>query len=153
MEIHKAYNLKLHESCVVGCLVYTRTIGGWIVSVKGEEAITFVPLSREFAPKSNSQDNSKMFEEFIDWFNKTTSRKFRYTSEYRKMFNARVKEGFVMEDFKKATKAMLKNGWVVKNKQQHPVHLLRPANFQRYLNETPQGVDDDKPKTINYAGY
>jgi uncharacterized phage protein (TIGR02220 family) len=65
------------------------------------------------------------------------------------MFNARLKEGFVLEDFKKATKAMLKNKWVIDNKKQDPVHLLRPDNFQRYLNQ-PEPTQTAKP--ISYTG-
>jgi len=147
----EAYNLKLHESCKVDDMVYKRIVGGWLVHYHQSPCSTavFVPYSREFAPKSKEQQYDEMFQSFIDWFNATTGRNFKYTDNYRKMFNARVKEGFTMDDFKKATKAMLKNKWVVDNKKQEPVHLLRPDNFQRYLN---QPEVDKAKQPISYTG-
>lgn len=144
------HSLKLHQEALFDDVWYKRVIGGWMAWLDGDGQTVFVPYSREFAPKNTkANDNDEMFRAFIDWFNDVAKRNFKYTDNYRKMFYARVKEGFTLEDFERATKAMLKNKWVIDNKQQHPVHLLRPDNFQRYLNQAPQ---DDKLKSVDYSG-
>jgi uncharacterized phage protein (TIGR02220 family) len=146
--VMEAYNLKLHQECLIDDVWYKRVIGGWLVWIDGGEYTTFIPYSKEFASRQAKQTDDEMFRSFIDWFNETTNRSFKYTDNYRRMFYARVKDGFTMEDFQRATKVMLKNRWVIDNKQQHPVHLLRPDNFQRYLNQAPQS---EEHKSISYT--
>lgn len=62
---------------------------------------TFSTVKKTPQPKKEEQDNSAAIKEIIDYLNTKAGTKFRYsTKETQKHINARLKEGYTLQDFK-----------------------------------------------------
>lgn len=99
---------------------------------------------------SDSDEKESTFleeaKEIIGYLNEKTGGKFRYqTKATRENINARLKEGYTVEDFK----TVIDNkcaAWLGDKKMSQflrPETLFRPSHFESYLNEKPQsnGID------------
>lgn len=80
---------------------------------------------------------SDLYKEVIDYLNKKTNKNFKYTStNSKKHINARIKEGYVLNDFKKVIDIKT-NDWLNDKKMNK---YLRPetlfgSKFENYINE------------------
>lgn len=81
------------------------------------------------------------YEDFISDFNELTKRKYVGDVTSRGHFNARLKEGFGREDFKKAIKNCMTDRFHIESKLKHltPEFILRPDKLQKFLNASMTG--------------
>jgi len=91
---------------------------------------------------TNSNNKNIPYEEIIESLNKEAGKKFRPTTKsFRKLINARIAEGFTLEDFIQVNKNKSldwKNS-VKMNKFLNPETLYCSKHFDTYLNSTVQG--------------
>jgi uncharacterized phage protein (TIGR02220 family) len=82
------------------------------------------------------------FKNFILLFNKLTNRSFKGDEKAKRQFNARIKEGYTEEQFKKAIENTACNDWFVQNPTYlTPEFLTRADKLEKYLNaKTPVGA-------------
>ena len=85
---------------------------------------------------SNLEKGISPFGEFIDFVNEVTGKKYKPVTKYEKSFNWRIKEGYTLEDLKKATlNASMsfphnENGFI----HLTPELITRPDKLEKYLN-------------------
>jgi uncharacterized phage protein (TIGR02220 family) len=99
------------------------------------------PLSGK-KKKENFNDKIKII---IDYLNLKCNKKFTYKNKsYNSHINARLTEGFTIDNFKKVIDNKLKDknfkdnpGWY------NPETLFRPSNFEKYLNEYHRKTDSE----------
>jgi len=104
------------------------------------------PTSDEVGP-SKTYDSYK---EFIDMFNELASRSFRYgDSKARRQLKARMKDGYNLEDFKKALQAALADSFHKESDYKYltPEFLTRSDKLDRFLAQA-----EDAPKTYTKTG-
>nr|DAE68300.1 MAG TPA: hypothetical protein [Caudoviricetes sp.] len=103
--------------------------------------------------KKKEKDNNNIYSLVIDYLNRKASTNYRSTTKNTQSFiNARVKEGYTVEDFKKVIDSKSKD-WLNTDFEKY----LRPATlfgtkFENYLNEAnkkePTAIGSDKNKNI-----
>jgi len=109
-----------------------------------------------FNPYDNDSDNDSEYvkgesegeietishSEFIELFNSITERNYKGTSKDKAQFSSRVKDGYTLEDFKKAIKNCLSDPYHKENPQHlTPEFITRPDKLEKFLNyktSTPQ---------------
>ena len=99
------------------------------------------------------KDNNNIYSLVIDYLNRKASTNYRSTTKNTQSFiNARLKEGYTVEDFKKVIDSKSKE-WLSTDFEKY----LRPATlfgtkFENYLNEAnkkePTAIGSDKNKNI-----
>ena len=95
-------------------------------------------------------DHSSEIKQIIDYLNERTQSHFSpKTAETRKSINARLKEGYTVDDFKKVIDAKVKDWGDNPEMREYlrPQTLFRPSNFESYLNEAnrPRARDNKNP--------
>lgn len=103
--------------------------------------------------KKKEKDNNNIYSLVIDYLNRKASTNYRSTTKNTQSFiNARVREGYTVEDFKKVIDSKSKE-WLNTDFEKY----LRPATlfgtkFENYLNEAnkkePTAIGSDKNKNI-----
>ena len=101
--------------------------------------------------ESTRVDNDNVIKDVIEYLNIKIGTKYKYNSDYiNKHINARLSEGFALEDFKTVIdkKYLEWNGTEM-------AKFLRPetlfgTKFQAYLNELPSA---EAKKTVHYGGF
>ena len=103
--------------------------------------------------KKKEKDNNNIYSLVIDYLNRKASTNYRSTTKNTQGFiNARLKEGYTVEDFKKVIDSKSKE-WLNTDFEKY----LRPATlfgtkFENYLNEAnkkePTAIGSDKNKNI-----
>jgi len=72
----------------------------------------------------------------IDYLNSKANKKFTYNNKsYNSNINARLQDGFSLEDFKKIIDNKCQDKFFIENDYLNPDTLFRPKNFEKYLNE------------------
>lgn len=85
--------------------------------------------------KDKDKDKEGNFSKFLNSFNEITERNFKGTDKARKQFNARKKEGFVLDDFIKAITNCKNDPFHKENpKYLTPEFITRSDKLQMYLN-------------------
>lgn len=98
---------------------------------------------------SNSNSYSLFIKEIIDYLNTITNKKYTYTNKsFNRYIEARLKEGFSVEDFKTVIDKKYKewNGTEFE-KFLKPTTLFAPSHFEEYLN---QEVKEQKTETEKF---
>lgn len=78
--------------------------------------------------------------EFLEWFNKTRTEHLKQPSNFKVLTYydqtnlSELTKNYTGEDFVKAFKNMIKDGWAKTNNKVTPDHFLKPENFNKYLN-------------------
>ena len=114
-------------------------VGG---SVGGNEA----PLVQEKEKEKEKEESIiPSFQErvgkFLNWFNTEFTKHGKPQSKFRTLNNQtesnlkRLLDKYSTEEWSYAFSNMVKSDWVVQNKNATPDHFLRPANFEKYLNQ------------------
>ena len=97
-------------------------------------------------------DHSSEIKQIIDYLNERTQSHFSpKTAETRKSINARLKEGYTVDDFKKVIDAKVKDWGDNPEMREYlrPQTLFRPSNFESYLNEANRPRARDKKNPFN----
>lgn len=89
---------------------------------------------------SNNKSNSfsKEIKEIIDYLNIKLNKRYTYSNKsYNAKINARLKEGFTVDDFKTVIDKKC-NDWLGKEYEQYltPDTLFAPSKFEKYLNQS-----------------
>ncbi len=88
--------------------------------------------------RRKEKKREELYNDFLISFNNTTSRKFKILDDKSKrQLNARLKEGFTVDDIIKATINCSKDQYHLDNPQYlTPEFITRPDKLQKYLNAT-----------------
>lgn len=96
--------------------------------------------------KNDNNNNIDSFQErvskFLNWFNAEFTKHGKPQSKFRTLNNQtennlkRLLDKYTTEEWSHAFSNMVKSEWVIQNKNATPDHFLRPANFEKYLNQT-----------------
>jgi Cys-tRNA synthase (O-phospho-L-seryl-tRNA:Cys-tRNA synthase) len=88
---------------------------------------------------------------FLNWFNAEFVKHGKQQAKFRTL-NAQTESNlkklldkYTTEEWCLAFENMICNTWVIENKNATPDHFLRPANFEKYLNQ----VKNENTKTAN----
>jgi hypothetical protein len=120
----------------------------------GIEAPT-VQLKEKEKEKEKEEYTKVPFQErvnkFLNWFNAEFVKHGKQQSKFRTL-NAQTESNlkklldkYTTEEWCLAFENMICNTWVIENKNATPDHFLRPANFEKYLNQ----VKNENTKTAN----
>lgn len=109
------------------------------------------PVSKQSAPKQTrhageTKQATANIDSILTYLNQKTGKRFSLkTATNRKWIRARLKEGFTVQDCKTVIDKKFADWHGVQfasgglgDDYMTPVTLFRPANFERYLNETPR---------------
>jgi hypothetical protein len=87
---------------------------------------------------------------FLLWFNTEFIKHGKQQSKFRTL-NAQTESNlkklldkYSTEEWNTAFENMINNSWVIENKNATPDHFLRPANFEKYLNQGKQQKNNFK---------
>ena len=115
--------------------------------------VTTIQQQSNNTTKKKEKDNNNIYSLVIDYLNRKASTNYRSTTKNTQSFiNARLKEGYTVEDFKKVVDSKSKE-WLNTDFEKY----LRPATlfgtkFENYLNEAnkkePTAIGSDKNKNI-----
>ena len=78
---------------------------------------------------------------FLNWFNLEFTKHNRPQAKFKTLNNQtennlkKLLDKYTTDEWSLAFSNMIKNAWVIENKNATPDHFLRPANFEKYLNE------------------
>lgn len=96
--------------------------------------------------KNDNNNNIDSFQDrvskFLNWFNAEFTKHGKPQSKFRTLNNQtesnlkRLLDKYTTEEWSHAFSNMVKSEWVIQNKNATPDHFLRPANFEKYLNQT-----------------
>jgi len=101
------------------------------VQEKEEEKVYIVP----FQERVNG---------FLNWFNLEFVKHGKQQSKFRTLNNQtesnlkKLLDKYSTDEWSYAFENMIKSEWVIENKNATPDHFLRPANFEKYLNQPKQ---------------
>jgi Cys-tRNA synthase (O-phospho-L-seryl-tRNA:Cys-tRNA synthase) len=120
----------------------------------GVEAPT-VQLKEKEKEKEKEEYTKVPFQErvnkFLNWFNAEFVKHGKQQAKFRTL-NAQTESNlkklldkYNTEEWCLAFENMICNTWVIENKNATPDHFLRPANFEKYLNQ----VKNENTKTAN----
>ena len=123
------------------------------VEVLGNNNLTTNQQQSNNTTKKKEKDNNNIYSLVIDYLNRKASTNYRASTKNTQSFiNARLKEGYTVEDFKKVVDSKSKE-WLNTDFEKY----LRPATlfgtkFENYLNEAnkkePTAIGSDKNKNI-----
>jgi len=86
---------------------------------------------------------------FLNWFNAEFVKHGKPQAKFRTLNNQtennlkKLLDKYTTDEWSLAFENMINNVWVIENKNATPDHFLRPANFEKYLNE-------NRPKENNF---
>lgn len=112
-----------------------------------ENRISDNPISENHTLQSTNNTNTNstkkninkkiLFDHFLILFNESTGREFKGDRKSRTAFEARLKEGFTMEQIVKAFQAASKDQYLTENGYLTPEYILRSDKLQRWINTGP----------------
>lgn len=79
---------------------------------------------------------------FLNWFNEEFTKHGKPQSKFRTLNNQtennlkKLLDKYSTQEWSYAFSNMVNSEWVIQNKNATPDHFLRPANFEKYLNQT-----------------
>ena len=91
---------------------------------------------------------------FLVWFNLEFTKHGKQQAKFRTLNNQtesnlkKLIDKYLPEEWNIAFENMVNNSWVIENKNATPDHFLRPANFEKYLN---QGSKEQEPNKFAWA--
>ena len=107
---------------------------------------------------TNTNSNTEYIKEILDYLNTKANKNFRYSNkETIKHINARLSEGYTVNDFKKVIDIKCSE-WLNTNMDQYlrPNTLFSPTNFENYLNTkaaTIKAVEQKKGQSISITKF
>jgi len=81
---------------------------------------------------------------FLNWFNSEFVKHGKQQAKFRTLNNQtesnlkKLLDKYSTDEWNYAFENMIKSEWVIENKNATPDHFLRPANFEKYLNQPKQ---------------
>jgi hypothetical protein len=97
---------------------------------------------------NNNDNNIVPFQErvngFLNWFNSEFVKHGKQQAKFRTLNNQtesnlkKLLDKYSIDEWNYAFENMIKSEWVIENKNATPDHFLRPANFEKYLNQPKQ---------------
>jgi hypothetical protein len=78
---------------------------------------------------------------FLIWFNSEFTKHGKQQAKFRTLNNQtesnlkKLLDKYLTNEWSIAFENMVNNNWVIENKNATPDHFLRPANFEKYLNQ------------------
>jgi hypothetical protein len=97
---------------------------------------------------NNNDNNIVPFQErvngFLNWFNSEFVKHGKQQAKFRTLNNQtesnlkKLLDKYSTDEWNYAFENMIKSEWVIENKNATPDHFLRPANFEKYLNQPKQ---------------
>jgi len=81
---------------------------------------------------------------FLIWFNSEFTKHGKQQAKFRTLNNQtesnlkKLLDKYLTNEWSIAFENMVNNNWVIENKNATPDHFLRPANFEKYLNQVKQ---------------
>jgi len=91
--------------------------------------------NKQTTNKQQTNNNSKEYKELIIMFNNITGRNFKGAEKSKKQFNARLKEGFSLDDFRLAITNCFNDEYHRNNpKYLTPEFITRSEKLQQYMN-------------------
>ena len=81
---------------------------------------------------------------FLIWFNSEFTKHGKQQAKFRTLNNQtesnlkKLLDKYLTDEWSIAFENMVNNNWVIENKNATPDHFLRPANFEKYLNQVKQ---------------
>ena len=78
---------------------------------------------------------------FLNWFNLEFTKHGKPQTKFRILNNQtennlkKLLDKYTTDEWSLAFENMINNSWVIENKNATPDHFLRPANFEKYLNQ------------------
>ena len=81
---------------------------------------------------------------FLNWFNLEFTKHGKQQAKFRTLNNQtesnlkKLLDKYTTDEWSTAFANMINNTWVIENKNATPDHFLRPANFEKYLNQPKQ---------------
>lgn len=121
------------------------------IEEKVKENITSIN-NINISDKSNSESNNKNrfnYSKFINSINETANTNFRNSSNNRKLIHARLEDGYTKEDIAKVI-TFKANQWKDNEKMKKYIvltTLLRPSNFDKYIQEVECTPEPQKKKS------
>lgn len=105
----------------------------------GKDSLDKDSLDNHVELEKPKNGNNTILKEIIDYLNEKTDKNYRANSKANKqLINARLAEGYSLDDFKKVIDNMVSNWsgteW---EKYLQPSTLFRDSNFDKYLNQIP----------------
>jgi len=91
---------------------------------------------------------------FLIWFNSEFTKHGKQQAKFRTLNNQtesnlkKLLDKYLTDEWSVAFENMINNSWVIENKNATPDHFLRPANFDKYLN---QGSKEKEPNKFAWA--
>ena len=132
--------IRIKEQQLAQILLNNTCANGATSSAKTEELEAPKQQTNNNKPNNNKNSNNKdIYISIVDYLNEKTGQKFRAsTKATQQHINARLAEGFTVEDFKRVIDNMCAD-WLGKEWEQY----LRPSTlfgskFENYLNRKPQ---------------
>jgi hypothetical protein len=131
------------------------TQGGIQGGIQGGVEAPTVQLKEKEKEKEKEESIIVPFQErvnkFLNWFNAEFVKHGKQQAKFRTL-NAQTESNlkklldkYTTEEWCLAFENMICNTWVIENKNATPDHFLRPANFEKYLNQ----VKNENTKTAN----
>lgn len=115
---------------------------------KGGKASAKQMVKQTSSYKDKDKDKDK-YKAFIDLFNELSKRAFRGSDKVASQFNARLKDGYTMDDFRTAITNAVKEDYLKKNpKYLTPEYITRANILDKWLN-----VKQSVKKTVNMNAY
>jgi uncharacterized phage protein (TIGR02220 family) len=94
-------------------------------------------LRRNTIKESKVKEINNIYNQFLSSFNSITLKKFRGTKKDQSQFNARINEGFSLDDFEKSIKNCFNDPFHKENPHYlTPEFITRSDKLQKYLNVT-----------------
>lgn len=95
-----------------------------------------VGLKEPKQPDNEKEKDNDKYLKFIDWFNGVMGKKYRGDKTSEGQFNARLKDGYVFDNFKNALLAIKQDKFHIENNYKYltPEFLTRPAQLEKWSN-------------------
>ncbi|HWL24324.1 MAG TPA: conserved phage C-terminal domain-containing protein [Ureibacillus sp.] len=128
-------------------------VGQFVPQLEDKEVPSIKEEFKEEVKKKNNivEKNLDVVTEVIQYLNKKTNRNYRINNHTtRRFINARLKEGYKLEDFKKVINVKVKQ-WLHDPKMNtflRPSTLFSPTNFENYLIESKENPTTPKKREI-----
>jgi len=108
-----------------------------------------VTTNKNNKKEKNDNNQRTYIGDFINGFNIIKNSKFKKTEKVKHQLNARLKEGYSIEEILTATKACFNDEWHKKNpKYLTPEFITRSDKLQKYLNDA--RIQDNQGKSEQY---
>ena len=125
------------------------------IAQKSKENITSIN-NINISDKGNSESNNKNrfnYSKFINSINEVANTNFRNSTNNRKLIHARLEDGYTKEDIAKVV-TFKANQWKDNEKMKKYIALttlLRPSNFDKYIQEVESTPEPQKKKEKSSA--